>query len=284
MAVHGMLKRLWTSGLLLLLLAGCADPLIRADRLADGTLQRTTVRTDAFVLTAYRRLGAPGRPLRVYIEGDGLAWISRNQPSPDPTPLNPLGLRLAVADAGPNVLYLARPCQFTPMADNPRCTVEMWTGKRFAPEVVDSLDQAIDQFVLRAHSRGVELIGYSGGGALAVLLAARRHDVLSIRTVAGNLDQAEVNRLHAVSPMPDSLNAIDVAARVANIPQRHFSGGDDSTVPPQIAARFAAAAGGHCISLQVVADMSHGGDWAALWPQLLALTPQCARSKTPDTM
>lgn len=263
-----------------LLLAGCADLQTRADDLASpAALTRETVSTDAFVLTTYRRLTRPGQPLHVYIEGDGLAWISRNQPSDDPTPLNPLALRLAAADAGPNVVYLSRPCQFTPMQANPRCTVAMWTGRRFAPEVLDSLDQAINYYVRQGSDRGVELIGYSGGGALAVLLAARRHDVLSVRSVAGNLDQAEVNRLHGVSQMPASLNAIDVAARVAKIPQWHFSGGEDTTVPPLIAARFAAAAGGTCVHLRIVPGLTHGGDWAAQWPQLLALPLGCGEGK-----
>jgi pimeloyl-ACP methyl ester carboxylesterase len=273
-----MLKPTFFIVALALLTGGCADPQTHADALATrGALTRDTIDTDSFVLTAYQRLTRPGLPLTVYIEGDGLAWINRNEASTDPTPLNPLGLRLAAVDPGPNVLYLARPCQFTPRRDNPRCTVDLWTSRRFSSVVVDSLDQAIDHYVRQAQSHGIELVGYSGGGALAVLLAARRHDVLSVRTVAGNLDQAEVNRLHGVSPMPESLNAIDVAHQVSGIPQWHFSGADDHTVPPQIATRFAAAAGGDCIRLKVLPGMTHGGDWPRLWPALLALAPRCGK-------
>ena len=270
-----MLRRLGMIGALLLL-AGCAGPLTTANSLASrGALHYETVDADTFVLSTYQRLTAPGKPLRIYIEGDGLAWISRYQPSLDPTPHNPVALRLAVVDPGANVVYLARPCQYTPMPDNPRCTVDYWTGKRFAPEVITSLNQAVDHYVAQAHSPGVELVGYSGGGALAVLLAARRTDVLSLRTVAGNLDHAEVNRRHAVSLMPDSLNAIDVAQRVANIPQYHFSGASDRTVPSAIAERFAKVAGGHCIQLLIIPDMAHDGNWSAQWQRLLAYSPSC---------
>lgn len=272
-----MLARSLAALLVLVLLAGCGtDPRLDADLLASRVgLTRETVDTDSFVLTTYYRLTRPQAPLTVYIEGDGLAWVSRTEPSLDPTPHHPVGLELASADPGPNVVYLARPCQYTPMADNPRCTVAYWTGKRFAPEVIASLDQAIDHYVRLAPGRGIHLVGYSGGGALAVLLAARRHDVLSLRTVAGNLDHEAVNRLHEVSPMPDSANPIDVARRVADLPQRHFSGADDRVIPPAIAERFAAAAGGRCLRLTVVPDMTHGGDWAAQWPALLALPLRC---------
>ena len=38
--------------------------------------------------------------------------------------------------------------------------------------------------------KGIHLIGYSGGGAIAVLTASRREDVLSVRTIAANLDHS----------------------------------------------------------------------------------------------
>lgn len=52
-------------------------------------------------LQIYRRDdGKPG-PLFVYIEGDGLAYLDARTPSTDPTPADPLALRLAAADPGP---------------------------------------------------------------------------------------------------------------------------------------------------------------------------------------
>ncbi len=49
----------------------------------------------------------------VYIEGDGRAYVNRRTPSNDPTPGNPMALRLALADPSLRVLYLGRPCQYT---------------------------------------------------------------------------------------------------------------------------------------------------------------------------
>ena len=137
------------------------------------------------------------------------------------------------------------------------------------------LDNALSQVVMRYPGVKLELVGYSGGGNIAALLAARRTDVRSLRTVAGNLDVAYVNALHHVTAMPDAVSAIDSASALRTLPQIHFSGDDDKTVPPTVARRFQRAVGGHCTQVDVVSGMAHGSDWAAIWPQLLAkaLTP-----------
>lgn len=267
--------------LLISLLNGCAvlDRNVHADALAGPAgLKRERVDTGSFVLTAFSRISRPDAPLDLYIEGDGLAWISRSEPSLDPTPREATGLALAAADPAPNVVYLARPCQFTPMTMNPRCGVPYWTGKRFAPEVVASMNEAVSQIATRAPGQPINLVGYSGGGALVVLIAARRTDIASIRTVAGNLDDEFVNLLHQVSPMPESKNPIDFASRIASIPQVHFSGADDTVVPPVVAQRFVDATGRRCAQARTVPDVTHGGDWSSRWPALLAIVPACSIS------
>ncbi|MGZ5817508.1 MAG: alpha/beta hydrolase family protein [Burkholderiaceae bacterium] len=262
--------------MLQLLLTGCVDLNAHADAMAKlAGMQRDEITVGPFVLTAFYRITRSDLPLTIYIEGDGFAWRSRNEPSDDPTPHKALGLALAAADPAANVVYLARPCQFTPMTANPRCDAAYWTGKRYAEEVVAAMNQAVTHYVKQTSGQRIALVGYSGGGALAVLIAARRNDVATLRTVAGNLDHLEINRLHKVSAMPKSLNAIDVAHQIAGIPQIHFSGASDATVPPSIAIRFAAAAGGNCTQTRIVDGMSHDSDWARQWPSLLALSPRC---------
>jgi hypothetical protein len=265
------------------MLAGCAgDPLQHADAVASqAAMRREEVSTGPFVLTTYVRAQPHAAVLRVYIEGDGRAWLSRTRVSPDPTPHEAMGLQLAASDGEADLLYLARPCQFTPMARNPACRPAYWTDLRYAPEVVDAMDAALSQYVARLRPTRLELVGYSGGGAVAVLLAARRRDVAAIRTVAGNLDHAAVNRWHQVSPMPDSLNPIDVAPQVSHIPQRHFSGADDRVVPTAIARDFVARAA-PCAALQVLPDMGHESDWPARWPTLLRAPLPCTGERSPD--
>lgn len=262
----------------LTLVSGCAsfDRNAHADSLArPAGLRREVITAGEFKLTAFSRITRADAPVRIYIEGDGLAWVSRTEPSLDPTPVAATGLALAAADPAGNVVYLARPCQYTPMEDDPHCETAYWTGKRFAPEVVASMDAAVGQMASRVPGQPVELVGYSGGGAIAVLVAARRRDVASLRTVAGNLDVEYVNRMHRVSPMPASRNPIDVAREVATIPQTHFSSAQDTVVPPEVARRFARAAGGTCVRTPVVPGVAHDGDWARRWRALLAQAPSC---------
>jgi hypothetical protein len=253
-----------------LLLNACAniDRNAHADALAKPAgLIRGQIATDNFVLTAWVRIRDPKQAINVYIEGDGLAWLSLNTPSPDPTPRTATGLTLATVDPASNVVYLARPCQFTPMTLNPACRFNSadpgnsnsyWTGRRFAPEVVASMNQAIDQIVARAPGQSINLIGYSGGAAIAVLVAAQRHDIASIRTVAGNLDSEYINRTHDVSAMPASLNPIDSANRISNIPQTHFNSESDTVVTPDVAQRFVAMEGNRCARIQTVTGLSSG--------------------------
>jgi len=270
-----VMSRLLIAALLLLLSACASDPLANADTLTQAAgLRREVTRNGPFLLTAYVRITRPDQPLNLYIEGDGLAWRSRYEPSADPTPRKALGLSLAAADNSANVVYLARPCQFTPMASNPACNVSYWTGKRFAPEVVAAMNEAVGHYLDRVPGQRVNLVGYSGGGAIAVLIAARRNDVATVRTVAGNLDHVALNRWHKVTPMSDSLNAIDVASRVARIAQLHFSGSDDVIVPQRFATAFVQQVGA-CAHQRVLPGLSHEGDWAAIWPTLLKEAPYC---------
>jgi dienelactone hydrolase len=277
------------TSLLTLLLVGCVEaPSIaeldhRADILAkSGGLIRGQVQTDSFVLTTFYQITRPDLPLTVYIEGDGFAWRTRSQPSMNPTPRKPQGLELASVDPAPNRVYLARPCQFTPMAANPRCEVDYWTSKRFAEDVVVAMNQAVSHYARQVPGQPINLVGYSGGAAIAVLIAARRHDVATLRSVAGNLDTAEVNRLHRVTAMPESLNAIDVASQISTLPQIHYYGSEDKIVPSTIAQRFARATGGRCTQVRSVSGMSHESDWARLWPELLAESARCLKSPEHD--
>jgi hypothetical protein len=259
-------------------LAGCAlyDRQGTADKLAaQAGLRHSLVRTDPFTLTAYSRIRSPGQPVDVYIEGDGLAWLDVGRVSPDPTPATPVALELAARDSSANVVYLARPCQYTDPRLDPRCSQIYWTDRRFAEEVVAAMGAAID--ILKGpNSAAINLVGFSGGGAIATLLAARRSDVASLRTVAGNLDHQAVNRHHQVDQQLGSLNAIDVAARLTKLPQRHFSGSRDDVVPTFIARDFARrAGGGSCVHVTVVDGPSHAAGWSERWPDLLRQPVDC---------
>jgi hypothetical protein len=254
-------------------LAGCIGTNRRelAHKVArGGMLYSEVIRTDFFNMFSYSRFARAQQSLTIYIEGDGMAWINRHTLSKDPTPRNPLALKLAALDPAPNVAYLGRPCQYVKKQQRKNCQVEYWSTRRFAEEVVSSTNQAIDQLKKQAQANSIQLVGYSGGGAVAVLVAARRTDVTSIRTIAGNLDHVTFTKHHRVTPLSGSLNPMDVAEKVKKIPQIHFVGGRDKIVPPFIVGGFVLAQGkGACARSHNLAGMKHGGEWEEIWPNLL---------------
>lgn len=152
------------------LLAGCQSPMAQLQSLSTQYSHQVEVLpTSPFPLASSLPLRLPKQPrLRVYLEGDGHAWATARQPSLDPSPQHLLMAQLALSDPRPSV-YLARPCQFVSAAD---CTAAIWTDQRFSPAVLRSLDQALDRLKQRYGNQDFELIGYSGGAALALLLAA----------------------------------------------------------------------------------------------------------------
>ena len=271
---------------LALVVAGCADGFpvpdrhLVAERIATAAGFRTeVVRTRPFILVARYRLSSPGRPLTVYIEGDGLAWLSRGRLSDDPTPTDPVALRLAALDPGPNVVHLARPCQYV---DDSACHSRYWSSHRFSENVVSAIDQAIEHFRKRIGAVAVHLVGYSGGGAVAALVAARRKDVASLRTLAGNLDHEALNRHFGVSPLTGSLNPADYAAALSRVPQHHFIGREDQVIPAFVAGSFARKAGDtRCIRISAIDGVSHEYGWPERWRKLLSLPVACRLPRRP---
>ncbi|MBU1330480.1 MAG: dienelactone hydrolase family protein [Gammaproteobacteria bacterium] len=241
----------------------------QAADLAQGqSWQALQLQAGIFRLQAYAPQ-ATSEVLTIYLEGDGFAWRNTRQPSSDPTPLNPLALRLALAQPSGTAAYLGRPCQYLDSERAP-CHKRYWTDARFAEAVVHSLDQAANQLKTRAGAQRLVLVGYSGGGALALLLAARRNDVQRVITVAGNLDHAAWTRHHRITPLQNSLNPAQLRQRLAGMEQTHLLGEQDRVIPPHLVEAFVAGyPPGHRAQVKVLADYDHHccwtQDWARLW-------------------
>lgn len=258
--IHGVLMALLVSAFI----SGCQSPSASLQQLADEHHRQMQI--------------LPGQPfpliallppetfkaarLRVYLEGDGHAWATATQPSLDPSPRKLLVPSLAINDPTPNA-YLARPCQFIKTA---ACNSALWTHRRFSPEVVASISQALDQLKQRYGNREFELIGYSGGATLALLLAAQRDDVTGVQTLAGNLDPTQWTKTKSLSPLSGSLDPLDYTQRLALIPQRHFSGAGDEMIPTELAERYNRLLGNTaCSQLIIVAGATHETGWEEAW-------------------
>ena len=238
--------------------SGCSSisPFVDRARVADGiafnsNLTKEYVKTSKFNLMTYHRYNSSKDPLRVYIEGDGRAWVTKRRLSPDPTPTQPVALKLAALDASSNVAYIARPGQYT--ATNSRiCDSAYWSHKRFAPEVINSINQVIDKLKTDAGVKEIELIGYSGGGAVAAIISAKRDDVIKLVTVCGNLDTDYQANLHNVTPLTGSLNPVSFGSKLKNIKQVHYVGSKDTVVPRSVAEEYFKKIGANPDDCQII--------------------------------
>lgn len=201
-------------------IAGCAS-IVPPDEFVYSE-----VKTSGFTLASWQKMTEPGSAVKIYIEGDGNAFDYKSQPTGNPTPKGYLTRNLAFNDPSPNVVYLARPCQFVQDAE---CTEQYWTTARFAPEVIRSTYEAVEGI---AGNNEIILIGYSGGAQVAILLAEHYPD-LSIRkiiTIAGVLDHTAWTMHHGDPPLVESLNI----SSTLKVRQLHYAGSKDKVVPPAL--------------------------------------------------
>lgn len=220
-----------------------------------------------FELTAYHRgLDSQADRLVVYIEGDGRAFITRRRVSDNPTPREATALQMAFADPSAAVAYLTRPCQFRTTLP-PVCEPRLWTSHRYSEEVVAAMDQAVSRLKQRGGLDSIGLVGYSGGGVIAALLAEQRDDVDWLVTVAANLDHAAWTAWHEDTPLSGSLNPADHVADLDGLPQLHLAGKDDDIVPPALIAAFVRSLpAGTPVEFLVIDNADHD-DWPAVWQQ-----------------
>jgi pimeloyl-ACP methyl ester carboxylesterase len=262
---YGILPALAVCGLFL---ANCAQAPERrfADLARQHGLQAGLVAAGAFRLRFYAKAGVvEDGPVDVYLEGDGLPWSSRTRIASDPTSRQAIGLRLMLQDAGP-VLYLARPC-YHGLQAQPPCLPELWTDRRYSETVVGAMAQGLRALLaVKAPDAPIRLIGYSGGGVLAMLLAERLTRVTAVVTVAANLDTMAWTRLHGFSPLHGSLNPARRPALPRRVRQVHLAGGADANVPLDLIKRAVNPHAG--AEIYVLEGFDHACCWAKHWPEL----------------
>ncbi len=255
------------AGVLLLVVAACSQQ----ERGGYATQKSanpkgTLIAGDPFQHLIFRRgpLGDADQ-VNVYLEGDGLPWVTRTRIARDPTPRHPLALRLMAHDPGPS-LYLGRPC-YRGLADSPGCSPRLWTHGRYGEEVVRSMVAALRRAIGPSTDREITLIGYSGGGVLAMLIAARMEQVRTVVTVASNLDIDAWADLNGYSRLKGSLNPATQPPLPARIRQVHLVGGRDRRAPPTLAQTVVARQAN--ARIWVIRDFDHTCCWERKWPEIL---------------
>lgn len=225
----------------------------------------------AFQHVVFSQTHQRSRTLHVYIDGDGTPWLAW-RPAGDPTPRNPLLLRLMALDPSPSV-YLGRPC-YHGLSHTAPCSDALWTRERYSEAVVSSMGAALRRVVQAGGFDRLAWFGYSGGGALAVLLAPRFTETTDLITVAANLDIDAWADLHGYARLVGSLNPARQPPVPAWIRQRHYVGGKDRVVPKEVVTR--GPIDPH--TLTVIPSYDHTCCWETLWPAVLADVDQAKTS------
>ncbi len=233
---------------------------------------------NSFIISTYefQRRNHSESVIHAYIEGDGNSWKNKYKLSDNPTPKYPLTLKLALTDPHPLVVYLARPCQYTPHQLDTKCEAKYWSSHRYAPEVVHALNETLDQLKTKYQNKSFVLIGYSGGGSIAALIAAKRTDVKGLITIAGDLDHKLLNEYHRTTPLKGSENPMAIAAKLKKVPQQHWAGKQDPVVPPWMAQHFAEAVNNPaCVKTFTLPQVTHHKGWEKAWPLILQTRLVC---------
>ncbi len=229
--------------LIVLFLIGCSRNIPTNEQRNDlakniankQNLSRVVISTKDFNFLTYSKIDKQCSFLRVYIEGDGLSWITRSLVSPDPTPITPTVLNFMKEDLSECKIYIARPCQYL---SSDTCNKKFWTSHRFSKQVIDNFNEALNTIKQRYKLEKFQLFGYSGGAAIASLLANKRDDVDTLITVAGNLNINLWTDIKNYTKLNKSLNPFDYINNLENIKQYHLIGDKDITVPKEVTLSY----------------------------------------------
>ena len=184
--------------------------------------EEKTIETKYLSFAVWEKDIQPNAPLRIYIEGDG-----------NPTPRHPIALELAQQDEHENIIYISRPCQyvFCEECQNPA----LWKEERFNEEIVNEMKDLVVYLAKKYQATELELVGYDGGGTMAMLIATKT-PVNRIITVGGILDTKNYSKEHNITL--NGMNPVDFKNRLTAIPQVHYVGAKDDKVPRSHAERF----------------------------------------------
>ncbi|MFC4310369.1 alpha/beta fold hydrolase [Steroidobacter flavus] len=253
-----------------LFLGGCTSPGQRLDQRArEAGLEVVHIEAGSFPSVVYLKRSAGAdhatERLTLFLESDGIPWLGRT-PSNDPTTREPVALEMLMRSPAP-AAYVTRPCYNGLRSD--KCHFELWTGARYSTEVVESMVATVREVQRRVGAKNIALVGYSGGGALAVLIAERLEDVASVVTIGANLDTDAWTDHHKYLRLSQSLNPA-LSDKPHPWPELHLRGANDLVVPPSTTERYFARY--PRAQQRTLEGFDHVCCWVRDWPSI-SVTP-----------
>ena len=188
----------------------------------DPEWTEKTIKTKYLSFQVWEKDVHEGGDLRLYIEGDG-----------SPMPDRPIAFELAQRDPNPNVIYISRPCQYVDCEEckNPA----LWQEERFNEEIVNEMKSLVVHLSHKYKSPALDLIGYDGGGTMALLLATRI-PVRQVITIGGILDTKTYASDQGITL--NGMNPLRFLNTLSAVKQVHYVGTEDTKTPPQHAEYF----------------------------------------------
>jgi len=235
---------------------------------SDHGFSELTLPTKLFELQAYQNNAATYNKtdvLHVYLAGDGLPFFRGRYVNPDPTPRNALALKLMALDPSPSVL-IGRPC-YHQQASSALCQdSKWWTTHRYSDEVVDAIAQAINDYATNASK--IVLVGFSGGGTLAVLVAQKVENIDTIVGINPNLNTKAWARQHGYTPLLGSLNPADSTSRIPQYTRiLLLTGTSDKNVSAHLWQKH--YQGLTNVKIVSYSNFTHTCCWTEVWPEIL---------------
>ena len=239
----------------------------------DYGFNEIVIPTENFALKAYTNTAFEnerGGILHIYLAGDGVPFFRDQYINPDPTPKRALTLDLMALDQAPSIL-IGRPCyHYESRQDNQNTLCNdhrWWTTHRYSEDVVNALNEAIRTYT--SNNKEIVIIGFSGGGTLAALLAQKLQNVRVVVGISPNLDIGAWTDFHDYTPLYGSLNPRDSIEKWPTGTRGILlSGQQDKNVPANLwRAHYE---GVEHVEIINYANFTHTCCWSEIWPEFLS--------------
>lgn len=209
----------------------------------------------------------------IYLEGDGLVINKYGEVALNPTPTDPMALRLASIDERPiSKIVVNRPFQYIAVNKNrspENLTSKYWTTARYSNEVIQAILVIIKTYQQLFRFDTIEIVAYSGGAAVALLLAPELNHLTRIVSFAGNLDHVSWTRYHDTQPLIHSLDPLQNIDAIVKVPQIHFVGTDDDNTTLDLAHYYQQQLASNNVKIVPVSRFSHDSDWPQIWQRFI---------------
>jgi hypothetical protein len=251
-----------------LFLFGCSSDQVRITKafgLAENNQYRPlVVKTSTFPLQIFYK-DYHSKHAVIYFEGDGLVINKYGEVAINPTPTDPMAIRLASVDSrNLTKVVITRPYHYTKdHIPDPK----YWTTARYSTEVIQATIEAIQFCQQKFHFETVEFVAYSGGASVALLVAAKFKNLQRIITFAGNLDHSQWTHYHQTQPLSLSLNPLENREKLREIPQIHFLGTEDANTTIDLGLQYKQKLGSEKICIIPIKGFEHDSNWPDIWKE-----------------